>query len=301
MIALLFALAITATPESEQRRLALLVGNNRGGEGRDELKYAEDDARQLRDVLEQLGDVASAKLLTGASADALDRAFDELNASIHKDGRPTTLFFFYSGHSDGTALLMNESRYPFARVRKKLETSPAKLFVAFVDACESGKIIRAKGGRPIPMIDLDLSHLDRSLEGGILLASTGNDELAQESDELRGSFFTHYLVSGLRGGADTSGDRRVSLEEIYQFVYHHTLDRTRTSRLGPQHPTYGFNVDGRGELVLTWMNDGMSYLILSSESEGTYFVRDARLGKIHAEVDKKIRRRAADRGRGRAL
>jgi hypothetical protein len=280
-------LLLSAKENETHRRVALLVGNNLGDASRPELKYAEDDAQQMSEVLRELGGVTSTLILVGGSGGALDAAFDELDRTLGADSRATTLFFFYSGHADSSALLMNGSRYPFERLRKRLESSPARLFVAFVDACESGQIIRAKGGRPIPIIDLDLSHLDRRLEGGVFLASSGAGELAQESDELRGSFFTHYLVSGLRGAADTSGDRRVSLEEAYQFVYHHTLDRTRSSILGPQHPSYGLHVDGRGELVLTWMNEGASYLILPGEAEGTYFVRDVGRSRTLAEVDKR--------------
>ncbi|HEY3381328.1 MAG TPA: hypothetical protein VGK32_06130 [Vicinamibacterales bacterium] len=40
------------------------------------------------------------------------------------------------------------------------------------------------------------------------------DEAAQESERLGGSFFTHYLISGMRGAADLSGDGRVTLNEV---------------------------------------------------------------------------------------
>ena len=51
--------------------------------------------------------------------------------------------------------------------------------------------------------------------------SAGED--AQESDDIKGSFFTHHLVSALRGAADEDMDGRVVLEEAYRYTYNETL------------------------------------------------------------------------------
>ena len=40
-------------------------------------------------------------------------------------------------------------------------------------------------------------------EGVVFLTSSSANEDAHESDTLKGSFFTHYLVSGMLGAADT--------------------------------------------------------------------------------------------------
>jgi uncharacterized caspase-like protein len=56
--------------------------------------------------------------------------------------------------------------------------------------------------------------------GEVVITSSSADELSQESDEVGGSYFTHYLLSGLRGAADTSGDGEVTLDEAYRYVYY---------------------------------------------------------------------------------
>ena len=63
------------------------------------------------------------------------------------------------------------------------------------------------------------------------LAATAASEDAQESDELRGSFFTHYLVSGLLGAADEDGDGAVTLAEAYDHAYAATLRATSRTPL----------------------------------------------------------------------
>lgn len=70
-------------------------------------------------------------------------------------------------------------------------------------------------GRATVHFDFDEA---RSYEGRVYITSSAAGERAQESDEIQGSVFTHYLLAGLRGAADDSGDRRVSLEEAYRFA-----------------------------------------------------------------------------------
>ena len=69
----------------------------------------------------------------------------------------------------------------------------------------------------------------------LTLTSSSAEETAQESDRLKGSFFTHYLVSGMRGAADVSRDGKVTLNEAYQFAFHETLAQTVDTRSGAQH------------------------------------------------------------------
>ena len=77
------------------------------------------------------------------------------------------------------------------------------------------------------------------------------EEAAQESDKIGASFFTHYLISGLRGAADTAGNGLVTLNEAYSYAFQETLASTEKTQYGPQHPAYDINLSGSGDLVLT--------------------------------------------------
>ena len=61
------------------------------------------------------------------------------------------------------------------------------------------------------------------------MTSSSENEAAQESERLRGSFFTHALLTGVRGAADASGDGKVTLGEAYQFAFNETLAQTTTN------------------------------------------------------------------------
>jgi hypothetical protein len=83
--------------------------------------------------------------------------------------------------------------------------------------------------------------------------------LLQESEELAGAVFTHFLVSGLRGGADVDGDGRVTLSELYTYAYRKTLMRTGTG-VALQHPAMTLDTSGTGEIVLTRPSTASAFL-----------------------------------------
>jgi hypothetical protein len=116
--------------------------------------------------------------------------------------------------------------------------------------------------------------------GEVFLTASASSEDAQESDELRGSFFTHAFVSGLLGAADDDHDGAVALEEAYRYAYQSTLRATSRTRSGSQHPTYHYDLRGAGHVILTWPErfagqravlqfpEGLSFLIMRDSAEG---------------------------------
>jgi hypothetical protein len=257
---LLAALALVAlfagAASGDTHRIAVVVGNNVGGPRMPPLRFAEDDAAKVGRVMVELGGVAAGDLFLvkggnkAAVEAALARASARIAARRRAPGGRVVLFFYFSGHSDGVALELGRDRLDFGDLRRWLATTGAEVRLALVDTCKSGALLAAKGGAPGPAFHIRLSE-ELSSSGEALLTSSAADEVALESREIGGSFFTHHLVSGLRGAADTSGDSRVTLSEAYQYAYAHTITTTGATLNGPQHPAYDYRLTGRGELVLT--------------------------------------------------
>jgi hypothetical protein len=128
--------------------------------------------------------------------------------------------------------------------------SAATFRLLVLDACRSGALTRVKGGRITAPFALD-GNERMANEGLAFLTASASHENAQESDEIQGSFFTHALLSGLLGAADTDGDGVVVLDEAYRYAYDATLRATSRSSTGLQHPTFQYDLRGRGDLVLT--------------------------------------------------
>ena len=112
-----------------------------------------------------------------------------------------------------------------ADLRREIASVPADLHVSILDACRGGGG-RAKGVHRGPSFALAVAP--DAPRGTVELRASSLGEAAQESEELAGAVFTHYVISGLRGGADTDGDGRVTLAELYSYTYRQTMLRTGT-------------------------------------------------------------------------
>jgi len=269
------------------RRFAVVAGASLGGRDRVPLRYATSDARDVARVLRRLGGVALDDLVIVEEPDA-DRLRTALRALAGETqrtqaaGRRVELFVYYSGHSDEQGLLLGETRLEYAELRRELDRVPADVRVAILDSCASGAITRAKGGVHQPPFVLDASS---RVEGHAFLTSSAAGEAAQESDRLRASFFTHALLTGLRGAADTSGDGVVTLNEAYQFAFRETLASTEASQGGPQHATYDIGLVGSGDVVMTDLRRADGILVIPEPVDGRVFVRNGS-GVLVAELRK---------------
>ncbi len=276
-----------AAREVRWERFAVVVGADRGAHGGDILRYAERDAAKVADLLSEVGGIPAARihLLTGVDAAAVRARLEEIEAEIAALDRETNtlLLFFYSGHATAEALELGDSRLAMEEIKGFLKSSGAAVRVALVDACHSGALVRYKGGRRVEAFPLSM---DLDATGYAVLTSSTASERSQESDELRGSFFTHFVVSGLRGAADTSGDGQVTLDELYRYTYRRTLDRSLQAGAGVQHPTFDLGMSGSGELVLAQLDHGEARLRFATETAGNYLVWSNDRDRVVAEVEK---------------
>ena len=259
------------------RRFALMAGFNDGGPTRPQLRYATSDAHAMSRVLESLGGIASEDLVfvSEATRASFLAAFDRLGRLVVAGQHPGVrreVVIYYSGHSDEDGLLIGSERVSYDELRDRIQAIPAEVRLAILDSCASGAFTRRKGGvRRAPFL-MDASA---DTKGHAFLTSSAINEVAQESDRIGASFFTHFLVSGLRGAADVNRDRRVTLQEAFQFAAQETLARTEKTRGGPQHAAYEFDLVGTSELVVTDVRSTQATLALAPELAGRIGVRDA--------------------------
>ncbi|WP_163996579.1 caspase family protein [Pyxidicoccus caerfyrddinensis] len=251
ILALLAPLSALALPE---QTWVVAIGHNDGAAGEVGLLYAEQDARLFSDVLREHGGVSSRRtlMLLGEDAATVRRALQDVNAAIRVQagaGQPTALLVFYSGHADAASLHLGGTELPLEEIKALVEGSPAGVRLLVLDACRSGTVTRVKGVNAAATFDISLrDHV--ATEGLAIITSSAAGEASQESDRLRGSFFTHHLVNALRGAADHDDDGNVTLTEAYGYTYAQTL-RSSGQTVALQHPTYSWEVKGRGELVLS--------------------------------------------------
>lgn len=284
-IVLCALLCMSRSARADVERFGVFIGNNRGAPGEVELRYAESDAEKLHATMRALGDFAPSNivLLKSESADTVRKTLLSINervrAATSKPGSEVVLLVYYSGHADGTALHLGGSTLALSEVEQIVRGSAAEFRLLVLDSCRSGALTRVKGGTLAPPIDIRTD--DRlSGEGTLFWTSSAANEDAQESDGIRGSFFSHYLNSALLGAGDTDADGRVTVEEAYRYASENTIRASSSSFGGTQHPTFRYELQGNGKLSLTTLWEhakergaikvpaGKPYLIFADSSAG---------------------------------
>ena len=274
------------------RRMALVVGANRGGPDRAPLRYAVADAERFASLLTRMGGVSPADSVVlreptrAALIEALNGTRSRAAAAKAQAARTEVLVYF-SGHADERGLMLGREMMTYPELRQAISAIGADIGIAILDACASGAITRLKGGRPAPAFLTDDSV---QVQGYAFLTSSSENEAAQEAEHLQGSFFTNALLTGLRGAADASGDGKVTLGEAYQFAFAETVVQTAATQAGAQHPAYDIKMAGSGDVVMTDVRENSASLILGPEYDGRFIVMDAHRWLI-AELVKPAGRR----------
>jgi len=134
-----------------------------------------------------------------------------------------------------TAMPMEEISRLFSRIR-------SDRLVFIVDTCYSG----ASGGRTVSVADIRAGISDGFLDritggkGKIILTASAANEVSAESDEMQHGIFTHFLIKGLQGEADSDGDGLITVDEVYTYVSKQVPQATNQE----QHPVKKGIVEG---------------------------------------------------------
>ncbi len=193
------------------------------------LQKAENDARQVaqlygthtRNVTLLLGAQATRSNIISTMRSVYSRATDE-----------DVVIFMFSGHGTQGGLCAYDTSSPddvvtYREIQSVMRSSRANTKMLFIDACYSG------GLRSTSKKSTSAQRIFNDERQGIMLfLSSKTAETSMENRWGDNGYFTQYLVSGLKGGADTNGDRIVTAKEIFTFV----STRVKKATGNRQHP-----------------------------------------------------------------
>ena len=257
-----------------------IVSSSQVAAGQPPLRYADRDAERMASLLTELGGFERVILVKNIDANALRHAFAQAE-QIAPGGGDTQLFVYYSGHADQTGLLLGDDHFTFRELRQRLESSSAAVRVAMLDACHAGQAVNAKGVHVSSAFGLP-AEATPQVKGAAILAASAASELAQESSELGGSYFTHHVLSALRGAGDANDDGAVTLQEAYEYAYGRTVASTMPNFFGSQHPTFEYKLAGTGALVLTRFL-GRAQVVVGQGQDTSYLLANA-FNEVVAEI-----------------
>ncbi|MCB0665615.1 MAG: caspase family protein [Saprospiraceae bacterium] len=211
--------------KKESKIYALLVGVSRY-ESFEALKYTDDDAYRVYAFLKSPEGGALAdeqvNILIDESATKKNimRSLDDL---VARAGENDAVFCFFSGHGiNGHFLPIDSDGYrnslAYEEVKERLQACKAKQKLYVADACYSGSLLSTRTALT-QSVEMLYSKLNETTGGTAFLLSSKKEEYSLESEGLRQGIFSHFLIKGLKGEADTDGDQIVSVTELYKYVY----------------------------------------------------------------------------------
>ncbi len=269
--ALLFVLVLVSVTSAA--RFALLIGNAHGGSDVVTLKFVDNDLKSIRSTLSGYCGFRKENIIsiTGKGPADVGEALGRLQKMLPA-GEENLLLLYYTGHADREHLKMGETLFPITEMKSRFSAFPASIRIGIFDACQSGSFTRLKGGKlaePFLFEDTD------KIKGEVILSSSSPTENAQESDLYGNSIFTFHFVNALRGSGDLSGDGKVTLSEVYQYTYNHTVSSTARTWGGVQHPSYQFRIQGEGDVVLADLTIGTMGALLEGGVVGDIAIFDS--------------------------
>ncbi|MBN1200179.1 MAG: caspase family protein [Bacteroidales bacterium] len=199
---------------------AVIVGVSLYENHRLNLKYCDQDAKALYDVLLRHTDAGNLTLLTDKQA-TKKQVLAQVNKLFAKAGPDDRILFFFSGHGDKDCFLTyeaagtNASMISFEEVKSAFRKSNAGTKVLIADACMSGSI---RENRPDDNPGTQ-EISSRSKKQVLVMASSRNEQISREFPHLKHGLFTYYLLKGLRGACDINNDRKISVKELYKYLY----------------------------------------------------------------------------------
>lgn len=189
------------------------------------LQYTDDDAYRMYAFLKSPEGGAledeQIKILVddAATKDNILFAMDEI---FRKAGPNDLVMMYYSGHGlKGSFLPIdfdgNNNRLLHAEVSNIMKNSKAKYKLFIADACHSGSMFNEKGTVDNTVQNF-YSSLAKAAPGTALILSSKSGETSLESSGLRQGVFSHFLLRGLKGEADTDYNNIVSVQELYEYI-----------------------------------------------------------------------------------
>jgi len=237
-----------------------------------DLRFTDDDAREVRDALLRYAnwEADNVQLLidSAATKSAIQAAIEQIGAVA---GQDDVVLFFFSGH--GTTGMdvapldeedgVDEYIVPYGstisqyirddELSEWLGNLPTANVVVILDTCHSGGQIKAEGtaikslaGTPADLVqkgdgfaaDITARVGPRDMDdnpGCVVLTAADDDEYSYELAFLRNGVFSYFVIRALEQDPDRDDNGELSAEEIFVFSWARTFWLSRRLHLG-QHP-----------------------------------------------------------------
>lgn len=193
------------------------------------LRYTDDDAYRFYAFMKSVEGGAlpdeQVKVLIDEEA-TREMVLTTLTETFELAGPNDLVMLYFSGHGlKGSFLPIDfdgfNNKITHDELTAIFSKCKAKYKFLIADACHSGSIFAMRGAdeENDEAIASYYQSLAKSVSGTALLMSSKGEETSLESSGLRQGVFSHFLIRGLKGEADLNGDKIISIQELYDYIY----------------------------------------------------------------------------------
>jgi hypothetical protein len=198
------------------------------------LRYTDDDAYRMYAFLKspEGGAIDDAHIKVMIDEEATKEGIiKNMKALYGKAGPNDLVMMYFSGHGLKGAFLPIDydgynNKLDHEEINEIFKQSPAKYKLVIADACHSGSLFAMRDASAKNALASYYESLAQAQSGTALIMSSKSEETSLESSGLRQGVFSHFLIRGLKGEADTDENNIVNVKELYDYINKNVQDYT---------------------------------------------------------------------------
>ena len=151
------------------------------------------------------------------------------------------VIFYFSGHGDVGCFvpydvtLMGGNLLYFSELKQLFRYAKCTTKLLFADACHAGSLKNSKSVKFQKALKKESNTKSYSNYNIAVMLSSSANETSLETNEFKEGIFTYNIIRGLSGYADKNGNKKITIEELFNYVYKKTV-KMGEERGNPQHP-----------------------------------------------------------------
>lgn len=172
---------------------------------------------------------ANIVLLTNAQA-SKDNIIAKGKALFSKARKDDRVIFYFTGHGDKGCFLPYDvtvfggNLLYFSEVKTIFKAAKCNTKLLFADACFSGSMKEGLSKNYELRSSIEKGNrLAENMNIAVMMSCQG-DETSIESSSIEKGLFTYYLMEGLGGKANRDGNKYITIQELFYYVYHEVQD-----------------------------------------------------------------------------
>lgn len=215
------------------RTFVLITGVSSYQNSENNLSQTTKDAKNFKKVMDQM--TKDVTILTSQYANR-NNILEKMRAIANRAQSGDKIIFFYSGHGTPGSICPYDQLISYDEIIEILQGSSASEKFCFIDACHAGSVVSADNYNLAP-------------DSGIMFfMSSRSDEYSKENSALGAGFFTQGLIKGIRGKADDNGDKNITVNELFRYIYADVVKRSKEQ----QHPQLIGSKSMINSVVASW-------------------------------------------------